>query len=68
MRDCKRGLMAAMWIQKSGEEDAGEFKAVGHFIEDMDFFEKQKRVILDKFGAGDIDDDIYVLSHRDELI
>lgn len=67
MRDYNRGVMAALWIKEYGAEDGADFKACGHFIRDEDYFESAKRNLLESFRLSSIDDDIYALTHREEL-
>lgn len=62
-----RGVMAALWVKEHGAEESGDFKACGHFIRDEDFFESEKRTLLESFRFASIDDDIYALTHREEL-
>jgi hypothetical protein len=66
MKDNFKGILAAQWIKKNGDDC--ETKAYGHYIAETDFFEKNKRQILESFQNASIEDDIFVLTHREDLI
>lgn len=68
MNQAKQGLMADIWVKKEKKKENKNTKATGKFIGDLDFFEKQKHNIMQSFRDYTIDDDIYILSHKDHLM
>ena len=62
-----RGVLATMWIRANSTDDSADCKACGHFIEAEDFFESERKSLLNNFRLATIEDDIYALTHREEL-
>lgn len=62
-----RGFYAEKTLSELDQTEQVQNMACGHFIEDMDYFEREKLNLLKSFQDQSVDDDIYVLSHRDEL-
>ena len=62
-----KAVLATICI-KNLDEDTNTNSAVGRFIEEFDFFEKEKRVMMTQFHLGNIADDLRVFNRREELI
>lgn len=68
MKQEYKGLLAEVCMKKNRDKDDDKFIACGHFIEDLDYFEQTRQNLIRDFRQVTIDDDIYALHHRDELI
>lgn len=61
-----RGFFAAKWVKECGGEDE-HFVACGAFIDDSDFFEAERKTLIEQFRKSGIQDDIYAMMHKEEL-
>lgn len=63
-----RGFWAKEMLQKLTQNEQSKSLACGHFIESFDYFEKEKLNLIKEFNSLRIEDDIYVLMHRENLM
>lgn len=63
-----RGLFAEKTLDALREEEHSAQSLSGATIEEMDFFEREKFSLIQEFNALKIQDDIFVLQHRDHLV
>ena len=62
-----RGFFAQKTLQEIDQNSHIESIACGNYIEELDYFEKDRLNKIKQFSALNVEDDIFVLSHRDEL-
>lgn len=63
-----RGLFAEKTLDALRQEELSSQSLSGATIEAMDFFEREKLSLIQEFNALKIQDDIFVLQHRDNLV
>lgn len=63
-----RGLFAQKTLDALRAEENSAQTLAGAAIEEMDFFEREKFSLIQEFNALKIQDDIFVLQHRDDLV
>ncbi len=62
------GICAENCLQELSKAETPETIACGGRIGALDYFEAKRLKLLHEFQAQDINDDVYVLTHRDELM
>lgn len=68
MAKLHRGFFAEKYLEMTQKNEAARSNACGNYIEELDYFEKEKIDLLKQFQDQNVADDIYVLTHRDDLI
>lgn len=54
--------------EEQNEQQRNQQSAYGHLIDEMDFFEQEKISLLRKFDRRTIDDDLFVIHNRNQLM
>lgn len=62
-----KGFFAERMIKKQARENSETEYFIGTFIDDLDFFQKEKARLIEEFRYATIDDDIRAL-HKEMLV
>ena len=64
----EKAILAKMLIEKENKEKISYQKSYGEFKNDNDYFESNRNRMIHDFQNYTLDDDLYILQNRDELI
>lgn len=67
-RQMNKGLFAQRTLELFSQDENNGESLAGVGIKDLDFFERERLNLIREFTELKIQDDIYVLQHRDNLV